>query len=216
MFEYVQEREVGKRLEPRTLVYVITIGEPEDYNSQTLSERGENQVLEMARSRVASGVRILYSATDKLALKSSDILAKEFDAKIKKSSCLDSMKFILDNDDLKSLRDSLTKMWQDEEFVPEKGESLAEARERFATCMGGLVAKHPDDVVAVLVDPLLAILFHTHVTAAPLDISEWQAMGFASCASYEYSLGWGLIMPPDNSYLSDPTTVGDTFPEGLF
>lgn len=213
MFEYVQEREFGKRLESRTMVYVITIGESDGFNSQTLTERGENQLFEMSRSRVASGMRILYTATEKLAIKSADVLAKEFESKIEKTSCLDSVKF--NNDDIDSLRETLTQMWQDEDFIPEKGESLAEARERFGTCMGGIVAKHQDDVVAVVVDPLMALLFHSLVTAAPLDISEWQSSGHASCASYEYSRGWSVVMPPDNSYLSDPTTVVDTLPEGL-
>ena len=214
MFEYVQEREVGKKLESRTLVYVITVGESEGLNSQTLTQRGENQLFEMARSRVASGLRIIYTATDKLASKSADILAKEFEAKTKKTSCLDSIKF--DTGNLDSLKATLTRMWQDEGFVPENGESLAEVRERLGSCMGGIVATHQDDVTAVIVDPLIALLFHSHVTATPLDISEWQSMGYASCASYEYIRGWNVVMPPDNSYLSDPTTVRDTLPEGLF
>ncbi len=213
MFEYVQEREVGKRLEARTMVYVIAVGECDGFSSQTLTERGENQLFEMARSRVASGVRILYSATEKLATKSAEVLAKEFEAKTKKTNCLDSIKF--DLGDLYSLRETLTRMWQDEDFIPDERESLAEARERFGSCMGGIVAKHPDDVVAVVVDPLMSVLFHSHVTATPLDISEWQSMGYASCASYEYARGWSMIIPPDNSYLSNPTTVGDTLPEGL-
>lgn len=213
MFEYVQEREVGKRLEPRTMVYVITVGESDSFNSQTLTERGENQLFEMSRSRVASGVRILYAATEKLATRSADVLAKEFESKIKKTSCLDTVNF--NAEDLDSLRETLTQMWQDEDYVPEKGESLAEARERLGTCMGGIVAKHQDDVVAIVVDPMMALLFHSLVTAAPLDISEWHSMGHASCASYEYSRGWSIVMPPDNSYLSDPTTVVDTLPEGL-
>ena len=213
MFEYVQEREVGKRLEPRTMVYVITVGDREGFNSQTLTERGKNQLFEMARSRVATGVRILYSASDKLAAKSSEVLAKEFESKVKKMNCLDSVKFGVASEDMDSLGETLKQMWQDEEFLPDNGESFAEARERFGSCMGGIVAKHQDDVLAVVVDPLMAVLFHSHVTAAPLDISEWHSMGYAACASYEYSRGWSVIMPPDNSFLSEPTTVGDTLPE---
>ncbi|MBY8997493.1 MAG: histidine phosphatase family protein [Candidatus Thorarchaeota archaeon] len=215
MFEYVQEREVGKRLEPRTMVYVITVGDHDRLNSETLTERGENQLFEMARSRVASGVRILYSATNKIASKSADVLAKEFESKIKKLKCLDLVKFGNSLDDLESFNETLKKMWQNEEFLPEEGESFAEAKDRFGTCMGSIVAKHPDDVVAVIVDPLMALLFHSHVTAAPLNISDWQSMGFASCASYEYSMGWSVVIPPDNSFLSDPTTVADTLPEEL-
>jgi broad specificity phosphatase PhoE len=207
MFEYVQEREVGKRLESRTMVYVITVGEPEGFNSQTLTERGKNQLFEMARSRVATGVRTLYSASDKLATKSADVLAKEFESKVKKMNCLDSVKFGDHTDK------ALEEMLKDEEFRPDKGESIAEARDRFGTCMGGIVAKHQDDVVAVVVEPLMTILFHSHVTATPFDISEYYSMGYASCASYEYSRGWSVVMPPDNSFLSDPTTVSDTLSE---
>jgi broad specificity phosphatase PhoE len=216
MFEYVQEREVGKRLEPRTMVYVITVGDQEGFNSETLTERGENQLFEMARSRVATGVRILYTATNQLAIKSTDILAKEFEAKIKKMNCLDSVKFSNGSDDLESLVEILKQMWQDEEFLPEKGESFAKAKDRFGTCMGEIITKHQDDVIAVVVDPLMLVLFHSHVTATPLDISEWQSMGYAACASYEYSRGWSAVIPPDNSYLSDPTTVGDILPDDLF
>ncbi|MHA1964257.1 MAG: histidine phosphatase family protein [Candidatus Thorarchaeota archaeon] len=207
MFEYVQEREVGKRLEPRTMVYVITVGDSEGFNSQTLTERGKNQLFEMARSRVATGVRILYSASNKLAATSSDVLAKEFESKVKKMNCLDSVKLGDVSDD------TFKQMWQDDELIPDKGESFADARERFGTCMGGIVAKHQDDVVAVVVDPLMAVLFHSHVTATPLDITEWHSMGYAACASYEYSRGWSVIMLPDNSFLSEPTTVGDNLTE---
>lgn len=215
MFEYVQESEVGKRLEPRTMVYVITVGDHDGLDSQTLTERGENQLFEMARSRVATGVRILYSATNKLATKSSDVLAKEFESKIKKMKCLNSVKFSDESDDLDSLNETLKQMWQDEEYLPEKGESFAKAKERFGSCMGEIATKHQNDVVAVVVDPLMLVLFHSHVTAAPLDISEWQSMGHAACASYEYSRSWSVVLPPDNSYLSDPTTVGDTLPDDL-
>jgi broad specificity phosphatase PhoE len=198
------------------MVYVITVGDHDGFNSQILTERGENQLFEMARSRVATGVRILYSATNKLATKSADVLAKEFESKIKKKNCLDPVNFGNGSEVLETLSGTLKQMWQDEEFLPEKGESFADAKDRFGTCMGEIVSKHQDDVVAVVVDPLMLVLFHSHVTAAPLDISEWQSMGYAACASYEYSRGWSVVIPPDNSYLSDPTTVADTLPDDIF
>ena len=207
MFEYVQEREIGKRLDSRTIVYVITAGEYEGLNSQKLTERGVNQLLEMARSRVATGVRVIYSATDRVAEKSAEILAKEFESKVQKMECLDMVRF---GDKSDIAKEELERMWQNEEYRPVHGESLAEVREHFAACMGSIVAKHQDDVFAVVVDPFLAALFYTHVTAAPLDIDGWRSMGYAACATYEYSRGWSVVMPSDNSYLSDPTTVSDT------
>ena len=41
MFEYVQEREMGSKLEPRTLIYVITSGETNREDSSKLTERTE-------------------------------------------------------------------------------------------------------------------------------------------------------------------------------
>jgi broad specificity phosphatase PhoE len=195
------------------MVYVIAVGECDGFNSEKLTERGENQLFEMARSRVASGMRIIYTASDKLATSSANLLAKEFESKTKKTICLDAAQF--DTSNLDSLKETLQKMWQDEEFIPDGGKSFAELKERFGSCMGEIVAKHQDDIVAVVVDPLMAVLFHSHVTATPLDISEWHSFGFASCATYEYSRGWSVVMPPDNSYLSDPTTVSDIMPEGF-
>ena len=63
MFEYVQEREMGSRLEPRTLIYVITSGEVSHDDPSKLSERGKNQILELASSRLVAGVRKIYSSS---------------------------------------------------------------------------------------------------------------------------------------------------------
>ena len=108
-------------------------------------------------------------------------------------------------------------MWKDEDYSPADGEAFSLARERIGYCLNELAIKHRDDVFAVVTHPLIGFLFHTLVTAAPLDIDAWLASGHASCASYEYSRkGWSEVMPPDNSFLSDPTTVADSFPEGYF
>lgn len=213
MFEYVQERESSSRLTPRTMVYVITIGETDKEDPEKLSERGENQVMEIAMSRVVAGVRRIYSATSKLAMRTSKILAEEFSAKIEKRDCLDDVNIGKKSDP----RETLLEMWKDEEHEPSDGESFTLARERFGECMNEIVSKHSGDVFAVVTHPLIAVLFQSLVTAAPLDIENWLSSGNASSASYEYSRkGWSEVMPPDNSYQSDPTTVADGFPEGHF
>jgi broad specificity phosphatase PhoE len=213
MFEYVQERETSTRLIPRTMVYVITTGEIDSQNPEKLSERGENQVLEIALSRIVAGVRRIYSATSKSALATSKILAEEFGAKVQKKDCLDDV--VLGKED--DPRDSLKAMWKDEDYSPPDGEAFSFARERIGYCLGELANKHQNDVFAVVTHPLIGFLFHTLVTALPLDIDVWLATGQASCASYEYSRkGWSEVMPPDNSFQSDPTTVADSFPDGYF
>jgi broad specificity phosphatase PhoE len=213
MFEYVQERETSTGLTPRTMVYVITTGEADNHDPEKLSERGQNQVLEIALSRVVAGVRAIYSATSKLATRTSKMLAEEFSVKVQKRDCLDDVDIGKKNDP----RETLLEMWKNEEFEPSDGESLLLARERIGQCLNELASKHQDDVFAVVTHPLIGFLFHTLVTAAPLDIDGWLSSGNASSASYEYSRkGWSEVIPPDNSYLSDPTTVDDGLPEGYF
>jgi broad specificity phosphatase PhoE len=195
------------------MVYVITIGEQDKENPEKLSERGENQVLEIALSRVVAGVRKIYSATSKLAMSTSKILAEEFSAKIQKRDCINEVNIGKKSD----FREAILEMWKDEEHEPDDGESFTLARERFGECMNEIASKHSGDVFAVVTHPLIGVLFHTLVTAAPLEIDTWLSAGNASCASYEYSRkGWSEVIPPDNSYLSDPTTVADGFPEGHF
>ncbi|MHA1949023.1 MAG: histidine phosphatase family protein [Candidatus Thorarchaeota archaeon] len=213
MFEYVQERESRSNLVPRTMVYMIMTGETDSQDSEKLSERGENQVLEIALSRVVAGVRRIYSSTSKLAVASSKILSEEFSAKFQKTDCLDDVDIGKKNDP----KETLLEMWKDEDFEPSDGESFALAKERIGLCMNELANKHQDDVFAVVTHPLIGFLFYSLVTAAPLDIEGWLNSGNASCASYEYSKkGWSEVLPPDNSYLSDPTTVEDGLPEGYF
>jgi broad specificity phosphatase PhoE len=213
MFEYVQERESRSPLTVRTMVHVIIIGEPDKENPEKLSERGDNQVLEIAMSRVVAGVRRIYSATSKLAMSTSKILAEEFSAKIQKRNCLGDVNIGKKSDS----HQELLEMWKNEEYQPNDRESFALARERFGDCMNEIASKHSGDVCAVVTHPLIGVLFHSLVTAAPLAIENWLSAGYASCASYEYSRkGWSEVMPPDNSYLSDPASVADGYPEGHF
>ena len=217
MFEYVQEREMGSRLEPRTMIYVITSGEVMDDGSGKLSERGKNQILELASSRLVSGVRKIYSSSTSYDLETAKILSKEFDVRVDKKGCLDAFKLGFSWTDTDRLREALPALWNDHNYQIEKGESIEDAKERFGTCMNDVGRKHPDDSVAIVCDTIMSCLFHSLVTAAPLNIEQWLTTGFSSCATYEYEkTGWTLVMPPENSFLTNPTCVSDWLPENLF
>jgi broad specificity phosphatase PhoE len=217
MFEYVQEREMGAKLEPRTLIYVITSGEVMDDGSGKLSEIGKNQILELASSRLVAGVRKIYTSTTSYDLETAKILSDEFDVRLDKKSCLDAFKLGFSWTDTAQLKEALPALWNDPEYQIGKGESLEEAKERFGTCMNDIGSRHPDDSVAIVCDTIQTCLFHSLVTAAPLDINTWLATGFASCTTYEYAkTGWTLVMPSENSFLSNPSCVSDWLPENLF
>ena len=210
MFEYVQEREPTTRLKPRTMVYVITIGDcsPEDGNQ--LTECGKNQIFELARSRIVAGVSTIYVDSTKPSVSSGEILAGELGTRTASRNCLDSAKVPGDFD---SWRTNIIQMWENDDYTPEKGESFTDAKLRVSSCMNDLASKHPNDGIAIVVNPLIAVLFDRHVTAKPLHMKDWLDMGFASCASYEYSRSWSMVMPHDNSFLSEPTSVRDRLPE---
>ena len=217
MFEYVQEREMGSRLEPRTLIYVITSGEILRNNPDKLSERGTNQVFELANSRLVAGVRKIYTSTLKGDLESAKLLANEFGVRVEKKNCFDGFKLGIPWAEDDKLREVLPAIWNDTTFHTDGGESLANAMDRFGSCMNEVCSKHRDDSIAVLSDTVMSTLFYSLVTAAPLDVNAWLSAGFASCATYEYTkTGWSLAMPPDNSFLSDPTSVSDWLPDVLF
>jgi len=217
MFEYVQEREMGSKLEPRTLIYVITSGETLREDSGKLTKRGQNQILELASSRLVSGVRKIYTSSTSGDHETAKILSKEFGVRLDKKGCFDGFKLGVSWADEEQLREVLTSLWNDHNYSFGKGESIEDAKERFGTCMNDVGRKHPDDSIAVVCDPIMSCLFHSLVTAAPLNITEWTSTGFASCATYEYAkTGWTLVMPSENSFLSDPSCVSEWLPENLF
>jgi broad specificity phosphatase PhoE len=217
MFEYVQEREYSRRLEPRTMVYIIIHGEAERMHDGKLSERGRNQVMELAHSRLVVGVQKIYSSPQKEALETTEILRKEFECTTERMDCLTDLELGFNWDDDEKLKASIPSMWKDEDFRTERGESLADARERIGECMSKIAAKHPGSSIGVVTHSIMATLFFSLVTAAPLDINEWLMTGHASCATYEYAnVGWTLIMPSDSSFQSNPSSVADWLPDDIF
>ena len=216
MFEYVQEREMGSRLEPRTLIYVITSGETDREDTGKLTERGLNQILELAYSRLVAGVRKIYASSSRGDYDTAKILSKEFDVRLDKKGCLDGFNLGISWTDEEQLSEVLQSLWNDHDYKTEKGESIEEAKERFGTCMNDIGRKHPHDSIAVVCDTIMSCLFYSLVTAAPLNFDEWTSTGFASCATYEYAkTGWSLVMPPENSFLSDPSCVSDWLQSNL-
>jgi broad specificity phosphatase PhoE len=194
------------------MVYVITHGESNPDNPDKLSERGKNQVDELVRSRVAVGVRKVYSSSQKVVMATAGILRREFDALIEVKDCFSPINFGKNVE----IVDLLPKMWRDPEHAPKNGESLLQARHRFSQCMNHIGKKHSGDSVAIITDPLSSTLILWLVSGGSLNLQEYLQMGHAACAAYEFSKdGWLLVMPPDDSFLSDPLSVQETLSNDL-
>lgn len=211
MFDLIQERDTGAKMAPRTMVYVITHGVTDE--TGVLSEVGKNQVVDLARSRVVAGVTMIYSSSAKDTATTAKILSKEFGAKTKTRDCLDEVKVGKGASRIDELARTLNEMWKDTDYRPEKGESLMDARHRLAECVSEFSGKHKGDSIAIVAHTMLATLFHTLVKGGDPTVEEWLKMGHASCAAYEYAKGgWTMVMPPDNSYLTEMTAVRDGLP----
>jgi len=216
MFDLVEEKDVRRGFSTRALVYVITHGETEGQSSERLSEKGQGQVAELARSRVATGVHAIFTSPTKEAATTAEILAKEFGATIESRPCFADVAIGKGRASPKQLTDRLPIMWDDVNHTPIGGESFSVARRRFSDCMNYVGEKSVGDTVAVVTHPLVAALFLSMVKGGGPILEDWLYMGHASCATYEYSSGgWSLIMPPDDSFLSETTSVADMLPREL-
>ncbi|MFW9919213.1 MAG: histidine phosphatase family protein [Candidatus Thorarchaeota archaeon] len=215
MFEIIQEPDYGSI--SRVMIHVVVHGEPDKKEKDGLSERGRNQVFELARSRLLAGPSKLYSADTKECKSSAETLAKELNSSVAKLDCLSDIDLGTKELDEAYLQNEMPKLWNDINYEPKLGESLRDAQSRIATCVDRLTKMHPEATIGIVLSPITSILFHKLVVGGEPQIEDWLHLEFASCATYEYSKnGWSLIMPPESSFLSDPSRVLDTLPSGVF
>ncbi|RDE14380.1 MAG: hypothetical protein C4K47_04320 [Candidatus Thorarchaeota archaeon] len=216
MFDLIQERDISRVYGSRTLVYMIVHGETLPENPETLSQRGHDQIIELARSRVASGVQTLYTSPLKEAGATAAILAKEFQVKAETKDCLSEVTLGKSRSSSKQLMDRLPAMWNDTNHAPPGGESFNTAKRRFGDCMNGIAEKSTGGSIAVVSHPIVGALFLSLVRGGPPQLEDWLYLGYASCAAYEYAnRGWSLVMPPDDSYLTEPVSVKDRLPKDI-
>ncbi|MBD3406962.1 MAG: hypothetical protein GF411_12665 [Candidatus Lokiarchaeota archaeon] len=212
MFDLIQERDTGKKLVPKTMVYVITHGACDSLESKNLSEEGKQAIQDLARSRIAVGVRKIYTAPDQPSMKSAQILKTEFMAKIEVSDCLMDLKGSREEKFLSEI----TKMLEDFDHSPNKMESINNASRRLTECANKIAPKHIGDSIAFVTSPLISTLFHAQVTGNFSIASQWLMNSYASCAAYEFSgKSWSLVMSPDYSFLIEPVTMRDVLPDDI-
>ncbi|MHA1955770.1 MAG: histidine phosphatase family protein [Candidatus Thorarchaeota archaeon] len=156
IFDLVQERDLSRTLS-RTMVYVIVHGEQDQIDPNKLSVKGRNQVTDLARSRVAIGVRKVYSSPMKASKETAKILANEFEASVDAKDCLTEIVLTKENIDLETQKEILPLIWQDPGYKPKGGESLKKAQTRFGNCMNAVGARHVGDSIAVVAHPIVSL-----------------------------------------------------------
>jgi len=214
LFDIVEETGSEASLTPKTIVYVTVHGDPKA-DDEGLSSLGEDQVFELSRSRVMSGITRIYTSPNKACLETAGTLRRDFEAPVQVKDCLDGFDLELKEQSASDIADMLEAYW-DEGYTSEEGRSLEESRIKISDCVNGIAAKHSSDSIAIVVPPILSALLLSLVRGGEPRIEEWVMMGYCSCTTYQYSdTGWELVMPPDNSFLSERTAVKDKLPDGL-
>lgn len=215
MFEIIEEPDYGGALS-RTMVYIAVSGETNS-DSNSLSEKGKQQVFELARSRLIAAPSKVYSDSSDACRNSAQIIAKELFTGSSRKDCLSEVNLGISHPDERFLKNELAKMWENLSYAPKGGESLSKAQERVSKCISDIAKTHPESSIGIVLSPIVASLFHRLVVGGKLAIEDWLYSSFASCTTYEYSKnGWSLVMPPESSFLSEPSSVIDTLPKGVF
>jgi len=208
MFEMVQDPGIEQTM-TKTVVYVVNTAEPEP-EEDTLTERGKEQARELFRSRLITGPEAIYSGTSGPVIQTADIVSSDFDIPSIMIECLSTGNLRESNALSNKQRKRIVEMWNDFDYAPEKGESMREIQSRFSKCVNELAVNHSGQSIVVVCGSIPFMLFYRLVVGGSPTQDDWLSLGYCSCASYEYSKnGWALLLPPDNTYLSHPTTISD-------
>ncbi|MDF1541239.1 MAG: histidine phosphatase family protein, partial [Candidatus Thorarchaeota archaeon] len=170
MFEIVQEPDYGGM--SRTIVHLVLHGEVLQENPERLTDRGKNQVFELARSRLVAAPAKVYSAPFNPSKESADIMAKELFSKTQQKDCLVELDFGAKKVDETILREHLPQLWKDPNYSPKSGESMRDAQQRFSKCVTQIARVHSESSVAIIAQPIVFALFHQLVIGGEPQISE--------------------------------------------
>ncbi len=208
MFDLIQEKETGASLAPRTLVYVVVHGETEPDDSQSLSEAGREQVDDLIHSRIISTTSRIYSGPEEPSLETAGLLRKHFEVAVEVKDCLKSIE--LPESKLRNYESVLKAFWLQTETEGLE-ESLQDVVHRISLCAEGIASGHVNDSIVLAVDSIVSAVFYWLVVGGEEFIEDWLDSGYASCGTYEYSSkkGWSLVMPPDNTFQREPSSVRD-------
>lgn len=213
MFDLIQERETGTSLAPRTMVYVVVHGETDQEDCDSLSEMGQMQVEDLTHSRIISTASRIYSAPEEPVLETAGILRKHFDAAVEVKDCLQSIDLPVRHGE--EYESTLKTFWLQTEDS-ELEESLQEMADRISSCTVQIASRHTNDSIVFVVDSIASAVFYWLVAGGEDFIENWLDLGYASCGSYEYSKkGWSLVMPPDNTFQREPSSVRDYLSQEL-
>ncbi|TFG14188.1 hypothetical protein EU537_04510 [Candidatus Thorarchaeota archaeon] len=210
MFEMVQEPGIEQTMS-KTIVYVVNTAEPNP-EGEALTDRGKEQSHELFRSRLITGPESIYSGISGPVMQTADIVSSDFGIPSIMVECLSNANLGKSDGSLEDKKRKILEMWDDLDRSPENGESMREIQSILSNCVNELAVNHSGQSIVVVCESIPFILFYRLVVGGVPTKDEWLNLGYCSCASYEYSNnGWALLLPPDNTYLSEPSTVSDVF-----
>ncbi len=211
MFKLMEENELATGRNPPTTVYLVTYAEPDSGDPNRLSERGRSHMSELLKSRVMSDVKHVYSGTAKVMLHSAGIISRHFNSQVSVIDCLNDINLG------KTQEEELwVRVWSDFTFSPHGGESMNNFIDRIVGCTIKIIRKHSYDNIVLMTSPLASAAIYHFVTGIEFNPEIWLEIGIPSCACYDFTITqWELVMPPDNTFLTEHIFMQDLLSEQL-
>ncbi len=210
MFELVDNEMPAEIRWTRTLVRFVVHGEPTSKGT-ALSERGRLQVEELARSRLITSANVIISSKEEVSHVTAEILSRELGSTIETMSCLEDVHSLRQPD--KTSFEEVVRFWSNKRESDSEGESLKEVMERLMRCIASAVGRYRGGMLVIVLSPALFVIVLHLVNGGRPSMNEWLETGFATCATCEYTRhGWHMVMSPENSFLTESTTVMDMIP----
>ncbi|MGI0149832.1 MAG: histidine phosphatase family protein [Thermoplasmata archaeon] len=156
-----------------------------NFDRAPLSERGEEQIRELARAWPVDRPTALFSSALRRAIESAILLGQEFRLGLSKRACLkewtpdDSG---IPQDEYKALE---RKGWADLDFVPPSKESLSQAAVRGRRCLEGIAAEVDGKTAAVMGHGTLFSLVAAALKGERPTEAYKESIGFAYAAIVE-------------------------------
>ncbi|MEM4735846.1 MAG: histidine phosphatase family protein [Candidatus Thorarchaeota archaeon] len=210
MFEMMERRDRETAIYPRTLVYFVVHGEPTDWGGR-LSDTGTKQIDDLCHSRIIPMLTAIYSSPDTPSVETARIMEREFGTPTIVLKDLSGYELKSGSDPAR-LAEQIRKWWSTDDH----GHSLTSSVKRVKYTLTSIASNNVGGSIAVVVAPDVDVIFRSLVYGGEPTLKDWLDSEYASCTAYEYSRGgWSLVMPQENSFLTQPSSVQSRLPEEL-
>jgi probable phosphoglycerate mutase len=134
-----------------------------------LCDEGANEVARVCRELAPLGLEVIYTAEGERTVQTASAISEALGIKMKKVENMQNLDHGLWQgmlvEDVKRKQPRVYRQWQEQpdSVCPPEGEMVSEARQRVRNALKGLLKKHKEGVVGLVVPEPLASLVRAHL-----------------------------------------------------